>query len=104
MRAGPRASANIMALLVMLAALIGCQSAAPVSPPAPVEQSASGAAPAAVGHLRVAWVAASAGYLPLWVAQDRGLFEKRGLTTELVFTSGPGAVQSLLARELEIAY
>ncbi|HEY7064491.1 MAG TPA: ABC transporter substrate-binding protein [Chloroflexota bacterium] len=96
---------------LLLTALLGCQPAPPPASPAasagtPVSTVAapSATAPEPVGNLRVAWVAASAGYLPLWVAQDRGLFEKRGLTTELVFTSGPGAVQSLLARELEIAY
>lgn len=95
--------------LVALTALLSCQTAAPT--PAPASSAAPASAPAAsapavesVGHLRVAWVAASAGYLPLWAAQELGLFEQRGLTTELVFTSGPGAVQSLLARELEVAF
>src|SRR5262245_45531792 len=88
--------------LVTLAGLLGCQPAAPAPVPAPAPGGTAASAPAAesVGHVRVGWVAASAGYLPLWVAQDLGMFEKRGLTAELVFTSGPGAVQSLLAREL----
>ena len=52
----------------------------------------------------MAWVSPSGGYLPLWVAQDAGIFRQRGLETELIFTSGAQAVQALLAGEVDVAY
>jgi ABC-type nitrate/sulfonate/bicarbonate transport system substrate-binding protein len=79
-------------------------ASASASAPAPASASASAPAPAPTEHLRVAWVSASGGYLPLWLAHDAGLFQQRGLTVEPIFTSGPQAVQSLLAREVDIAY
>src|SRR5437763_12191246 len=52
--------------------------------PGPASGSAAGAtAPAAGERLRVAWVSPSGGYLPLWAAQDAGLFRQRGLEPEL---------------------
>jgi ABC-type nitrate/sulfonate/bicarbonate transport system substrate-binding protein len=54
-------------------------------------------------RLRVAYVALSGGYLPLWTAQDAGLFQQRGLDVEFVYTGGAQAVQALLAREQDIA-
>jgi NitT/TauT family transport system substrate-binding protein len=51
----------------------------------------------------VAYVALSGGYLPLWTAQDAGLFQQRGLDVEFVYTGGAQAVQALLAREQDIA-
>ena len=50
-------------------------------------------------RLRVAYVALSGGYLPLWTAQDAGLFQQRGLDVEFNYTGGAQAVQALLARE-----
>jgi ABC-type nitrate/sulfonate/bicarbonate transport system substrate-binding protein len=108
-----------MVVLALAAALVSCQpAAAPAAGPAPAPAAApvtsaelaaapappSAAATAPAERLKVAWVSVSAGYLPLWAAQELGMFEKRGLAAELVFTSGPGAVQSLLAREVDIAY
>ncbi len=52
----------------------------------------------------MAWVSPSGGYLPLWVAQDEGIFRQRGLDAELTFTSGAQAVQALLAGEVDVAY
>src|SRR3954447_450313 len=73
--------------------------------PAPTSGSAPGAAaPAAGERLRVAWVSPSGGYLPLWAAQDAGLFRQRGLDPELTFTSGAQAVQALMAGEVDVAY
>jgi ABC-type nitrate/sulfonate/bicarbonate transport system substrate-binding protein len=73
--------------------------------PAPAGGSAPGAAaPAAGERLRVAWVSPSGGYLPLWAAQDAGLFRQRGLDAELTFTSGAQAVQALVAGEVDVAY
>jgi ABC-type nitrate/sulfonate/bicarbonate transport system substrate-binding protein len=78
---------------------------AETSASAPASGAQAAAAPAApVERLRVAWVSPSGGYLPLWVAQDVGLFRQRGLDAELTFTSGAQAVQALLAGEVDVAY
>jgi NitT/TauT family transport system substrate-binding protein len=85
------------------------QAAAPASGGASAAAPASGAqAPATAAapteRLRVAWVSPSGGYLPLWAAQDEGFFRQRGLEADLTFTSGPQAVQALLAGEVDVAY
>jgi ABC-type nitrate/sulfonate/bicarbonate transport system substrate-binding protein len=100
---------GVIALLAMLGACqpntkpAGDQPAAP-APAGVAAAPAPTAAPTSVGRLRIAWVAPSGGYLALWAAHERGMFEKRGLTAELIYTSGPGAVQALLAGELDVAY
>jgi NitT/TauT family transport system substrate-binding protein len=87
----------------------GGQAAAPASGGPSASAPASGAqAPnttaAPTERLKVAWVSPSGGYLPLWAAQDEGFFRQRGLEAELIFTSGPQAVQALLAGEVDVAY
>jgi NitT/TauT family transport system substrate-binding protein len=79
----------------------GSQPAAS-SAAAPAGDTTAAAAPAE--RLRVAWVSPSGGYLPLWAAQDAGLFRQRGLEAALTFTSGAQAVQALLAGEVDVAY
>ncbi|HZU07599.1 MAG TPA: ABC transporter substrate-binding protein [Chloroflexota bacterium] len=108
MRRAFRRIGAALGLLAGLAILAACQ------PPAAqrVTNTPGGAAPAAGGtslpavseRLKVAWVSASGSYLPFWAGIDLGLFQKWGLEVEPVFTSGPQAVQSLLAREVDIAY
>ena len=54
-------------------------------------------------RVRVGWAAMTASHTPLWVAQDRGLFAKQGLTTEAIFFgAGPPAMQALVAGDLDI--
>lgn len=51
--------------------------------------------------VRIAALGLSGPLLPLWVAQDKRLFEHYGLKTEVVtFQGGPPAVQALLAGEV----
>src|SRR5438067_2374705 len=95
-----------MSLLLLL---VGCAAGGPavpaVAPAAVAGTSGAGTAPLPpTERLRVAWVSATSGYLPLHAARELGLFQKRGLEVELVFTSGPQSVQALLARELDVAY
>src|SRR6185437_15930146 len=47
----------------------------------------------------------TSGYnVPLWVAQDAGLFKKYGLISELILISGDAAsLQALLANDLDFA-
>ena len=109
MRTELHARASSLGLLVVLATLVACQ---PAAAPRAGQPGAPAAAPAAgtgqvappAERLKVAWVSVSGGYLPLWAAIDKGHFEKRGLTVEPIFTSGPQAVTSLLAREVDVAY
>ena len=119
MRAWFRAGAATIGLVMIVAWLGACQPAsapasgqraAPAGAPsgsaggAAAPASASAPAPAPTERLKVAWVSVSGGYLPLWAAIEKGHFEKRGLTVEPIFTSGPQAVTSLVAREVDVAY
>jgi NitT/TauT family transport system substrate-binding protein len=108
-------------LLLFVACAPGGSSPGPAGPgagagasaerPAATEAAASSAAADAPGsivlappeHLRVAYVALSGGYLPLWTALDAGLFQQRGLDVEFAYTGGAQAVQALLAREQDVA-
>src|SRR5262249_32450300 len=88
----------------------GAGGGAAAERPAPSEGAANSAAgaPGSVAlappeRLRVAYVALSGGYLPLWTAQDAGLFQQRGLNVEFNYTGGAQAVQALLAREQDVA-
>src|SRR5438309_1896514 len=53
--------------------------------------------PAYAAPVRIASAGLSGELLPLWVAQDRRLFKKHGLDTEVItIQGGPLAVQTLL--------
>ncbi len=41
--------------------------------------------PAAQERVRIGWAAMTASHTPLWVAQEKGLLAKQGITPELVF-------------------
>jgi ABC-type nitrate/sulfonate/bicarbonate transport system substrate-binding protein len=49
-------------------------------------------------------VSVGGGFLPLHAAAQQGMFDKHGVNVDLVFTTGPQAVQSLIAREVDVAY
>ncbi|HEX9144392.1 MAG TPA: ABC transporter substrate-binding protein [Candidatus Binatia bacterium] len=54
--------------------------------------------------LRVAWSSISSSQAVLWVAHEGGLFKKNGVQVELVYIlSGPMIIQSMLAKEIDIA-
>jgi len=54
--------------------------------------------------IRVSYVGTTGAILPLWVAQEAGLFKKYGLTTDLVLISGGSTIiQALLAQEIAFA-
>src|SRR5258706_11002068 len=52
--------------------------------------------------LRVGSAGLSGELLPLWIAQDRGLFKKHGLDTEVItIQGGPLTVQALLSGSVQ---
>jgi ABC-type nitrate/sulfonate/bicarbonate transport system substrate-binding protein len=52
---------------------------------------------------RIGWAAMTASHVPLWVAQEKGLLVKHGLTPELIFFSaGTTALQALVAGDLDV--
>src|SRR5437773_627376 len=54
-------------------------------------------------RVRVGWAAMTASHTPLWVAQEKGLFNKQGLIIESIFFgAGPPAMQALVAGDLDI--
>jgi ABC-type nitrate/sulfonate/bicarbonate transport system substrate-binding protein len=61
-------------------------------------------APANAQTIRIGSLGLSGPLLPLWIAQDRGLFAQYGLKTEVVtFQGGSTTIQSLLAGEVRFA-
>ena len=54
--------------------------------------------------IRVSYVGTTGTNLPLWVAQEAGLFKKHGLTSDLILISGGSTmIQALLAQEIAFA-
>lgn len=52
---------------------------------------------------RIGWAGFSASHVPLWVAYEKGLLKRHGLTPEVIFFgNGPTALQALVAGELDI--
>jgi NitT/TauT family transport system substrate-binding protein len=62
------------------------------------------AVPATAQPLRIASFGLGGPMLPFWVAQDKGLFAKQGLSTELItFQGGSTSIQALLSGEVKIS-
>jgi len=72
-------------------------SAAPK--PAPPSEPAS----AAGGAVKIAFAQPAAAFAPLWLAQDRGLFKKYGLETEVLRVAPPADVQAVIGGDIQIA-
>jgi NitT/TauT family transport system substrate-binding protein len=52
---------------------------------------------------RIGWAAMTVSHVPLWVAQEKGLLVKNGLSPELIFFSaGTTATQALVAGDLDV--
>jgi NitT/TauT family transport system substrate-binding protein len=55
-------------------------------------------------RIRIAYSAISGVQLPLWVAQDKGLFKRQGLDTDLLYIGGGSVVvQAMLGGEVQFA-
>jgi NitT/TauT family transport system substrate-binding protein len=53
-------------------------------------------------RVRIAYSAISGAQLPLWVAQDKGLFKRQGLDTDLLYIGGGSVVvQAMLGGEVQ---
>jgi NitT/TauT family transport system substrate-binding protein len=65
-------------------------------------QALSGAA-ASAERFRVAHSTLTATNAVLWVARDRGIFQRHGLDVTLIYVAGVRSMQALLAQEVDIA-
>ena len=54
-------------------------------------------------RLRIAHSTLTATNAVLWVARDRGLYERHGLEVHLIYVAGVRSLQALLAQEVELA-
>ncbi|HLH23002.1 MAG TPA: ABC transporter substrate-binding protein [Chloroflexota bacterium] len=108
-----------LGLLVLLVALIVAACGAPAATPAP-DGTASGRAAGAPGaasapapaastsapvpaRVRVAYVTIASNILPMWLAQDAGIFEKYGLDVDLLYVAGAAKVsEALLGGDVEV--
>ena len=60
---------------------------------------------AAQERIRIAWLGATPADSPIWVMQEKKSLEKQGLQPEFrSMTTGPIALQALLANEIDVAY
>ena len=59
----------------------------------------AGGKPAGAAPVRIAYSSISGAMLPLWVAKDKGLFDKYGVEVELMYIRGV-AIEALLSGEV----
>lgn len=81
------------------------QPASASAPPSPVESAASATAkPAASGAkpIVIAWTAVASDYGPLWIAADKGFFDKHGVNVKLQFIEVAPSFQALAAHDIDI--
>jgi len=103
-----------MVMVLLLGVAAGCAPTSGRAVPAPATvQPASGAVPSgAVGAaaatavpdllpIRVGYAAPSAAFLPVWIAQDAGLYAKYGLNAELI-NLGPNVAAPIIAGEVDV--
>lgn len=95
--------------LVLIAALLlaACGATARPAPsgataPASASAGTAAAAPAS-GPITFSYPQPTSGFMPLWLAQDRGLFQKYGLDTEMVNLPAPTDLQALQSGETQFA-
>jgi NitT/TauT family transport system substrate-binding protein len=69
------------------------------APPTPVPTQA----PATLTHLIVAYSNVSPTILPLWIAQQTGLFEKHGLDVDLQYVASATSVAALVSGQMQLA-
>jgi NitT/TauT family transport system substrate-binding protein len=96
--------------VLLLAALVlgacAAPAAAPAAPAPPTSgpAAATGAATPPPTHVRMAYVTVASNILPMWLAQDAGLFQKYGLDVELLYVAGAAKVsEALLGGDVEVA-
>ena len=79
-----------LGLVVLL--LAGCGGTAPA------------AAPASTAPVKLAVSFPDGGaHLPLWYAQEKGIFQKNGLDVDLRFVEANNSIAALIAQEVDIA-
>ena len=91
-----------MAFVLAVGALTGCGGNAGAGKGDTAKESAAGAAGTTAGEetksyeLTVSGIGGSLNYLPIYIAQQEGWFEERGLSIEeVLFTNGPVQMESL---------
>jgi NitT/TauT family transport system substrate-binding protein len=77
----------------------GASSSAPTGAPA----SAPATAPASV-PVQFSYPQPTSGFMPLWLAQDSGLFQNYGLATEMFNLPAPTDLQALQSGEVQFAF
>ncbi len=65
--------------------------------------SAARGAEVALKKIRVGYPSASASFYPLFVTKEAGLFEKYGLSAEMIFVQGVALIQVHVAGQLDLA-
>ncbi len=101
------------ALSLLICALLLAACASPAAAPAATgatggatvsaSASAASAPTPAPTRLRVAYVTVASNILPMWLAQDAGIFDKYGLDVELLYVAGAAKVsEALLGGDVEV--
>src|SRR5690242_7273667 len=91
--------------VVALVLLVACSGSAapPAAAPSGVPTAALPTAAPRPRPLAVGYSAVSGTYLPLWLAQEAGLFAREGLDVELRYASSTALASALVAGEVPLA-
>lgn len=90
---------------LVLASLAACSAAPPASvPPAATAPPASASAPVQAPRqaVRIGYAAPSASFLPIYVAQEGGIFERHGLDVSLQQIQNNAGMAALVSGELDV--
>jgi ABC-type nitrate/sulfonate/bicarbonate transport system substrate-binding protein len=97
----PSVAANAPAASAPAASAAPAGSAAKPAVSAKPAASASAATSAAPGTVKVSWGQPAAGFGPVWLAQDQGIFKKYGLTTDVVHLAPPADTQAVISGDVQ---
>jgi NitT/TauT family transport system substrate-binding protein len=107
-----RRDGRVLAVLLVLVALLGCQAAPAATPSRQVEgartasqeteRPAAPAAGPALPTVRVAYGAGVGSMAPLWMAKASGAFERHGAPAEVVSIQSSASIAALVAGEIDL--
>lgn len=93
----------LVLLGLALAACSGAPRAAAPGASGPAGMAAEAAGPARA-KVRLAYVTIASNILPVWLAQDAGIYDRYGLDVELLYVAGAAKIaEALLAGDIDVA-
>ncbi len=102
-RRGSQAAPRALAAALLLGGLVACAAPPPATAPAALAPSAAGA-PAELPRraVSIGYAAPSASFLPIYVAQEGGIFARHGLDVSLQQIQNNAGMAALVSGELDV--